>query len=194
MSHPASFPRGAQASALSRSSSSSKWQLLSQQEAAQKRACQKPLLAAVKLLSSLLSSIAVSQPAEGSAADSGLASDNVTDAANCPVPRHSAQSETKRAFNKGPLDESSRDAGLLKAVSGTTHSADIETAVGLSEHSDSGQQSGQAGALTLPILQGLCAPQELKAHVITACQLVESGMGYAGMKAAITGQLSPHHF
>lgn len=67
------------------------------------------------------------------------------------------------------------------------NSAATETAMGLLKHDDSGQHPGQAGILILPILHGLCAPQELKAHVITACQLVESGMGYAGMTAAITG-------
>ena len=47
---------------------------------------------------------------------------------------------------------------------------------------------GQEETLLAPILQGLCAPQELKGHVMTACQLVEPGMGYAGIVAANTGK------
>lgn len=39
----------------------------------------------------------------------------------------------------------------------------------------------------LPILQALCSQPELKAHVMTACQLVDPGMGYAGCTAANTG-------
>ncbi|KAL3145734.1 hypothetical protein ABBQ32_003263 [Trebouxia sp. C0010 RCD-2024] len=46
---------------------------------------------------------------------------------------------------------------------------------------------GQDEALAAVILQGLCAPQQLKGHVMAACQLVEPGMGYAGITAANTG-------
>ena len=50
---------------------------------------------------------------------------------------------------------------------------------------------GQAETLAAPILQGLCSPQELKGHVMTACQLVDPGMGYAGITAANTGMYPP---
>jgi len=40
----------------------------------------------------------------------------------------------------------------------------------------------------LIILQGLCDQQQLKAHVMTACQLIDPSMGYAGTTAANAGR------
>ncbi len=39
----------------------------------------------------------------------------------------------------------------------------------------------------LIILQALCDQQQLKAHVMTACQLIDPSMGYAGTTAANAG-------
>ena len=38
------------------------------------------------------------------------------------------------------------------------------------------------------ILQALCDQQQLKAHVMTACQLINPSMGYAGTTAANAGR------
>ena len=40
----------------------------------------------------------------------------------------------------------------------------------------------------LIILQALCDQQQLKAHVMTACQLIDPSMGYAGTTAANAGR------
>jgi len=46
-----------------------------------------------------------------------------------------------------------------------------------------------AGDQDCPILQALCEQQEMKGHVMTACQLVDPGMGYAATTAANAGNV-----
>lgn len=58
---------------------------------------------------------------------------------------------------------------------------------GTFQHRGCCQAASTAVSPQLPILQALCSQQELKAHVMTACQLVDPGMGYAGCTAANTG-------
>ena len=46
---------------------------------------------------------------------------------------------------------------------------------------------GGASSRGSPILQALCNQQEVKAHVMTVCRLIDPGMGYAGITAANAG-------
>ena len=162
-----------------RSSSSGRWRPLSQQEASQKRAHQKTLLEAVKLLSSLLSSL---QSAELTP-DSAPLFPNLAVALSSTASKHLAQSMPARAAPNSPLGET----GAFCAKAATSR-ADSRMP---NQKNPEQRVLGQIEALAARILQGLCSPQELKGHVMTACQLVEPGMGYAGIAAANTGMSSP---
>ena len=55
------------------------------------------------------------------------------------------------------------------------------------EHSSCQLASDHTYAMFI-ILQALCNQQQLKAHVMTACQLIDPSMGYAGTTAANAGR------
>ena len=169
--------KGGQVSALYSSSSSGRWRPLSQQEASQKRAHQKTLLEAVQLLSSSLSSL---QRAELDP-DSAPPLPNLAAAVPSTGFEHPAQSMSARAAPNSPMNEV-----------GATGAEPVKLVTRMPNQATPGQRMlHQEETLAAPILQGLCGPQELKGHVMTACQLVEPGMGYAGVTAANTGMYPP---
>ena len=170
--------KGGQVSALYLSASSGRWRPLSQQEASQKRAHQRTLLEAVKLLSSSLSTL---QRAELDP-DSAPVLPNLAATICSTGFEHPAQSMSARAAPNSPMNEA-----------GVTGAEPVKPVTRLPNQATPGQRApGQGESLAAPILQGLCGPQELKGHVMTACQLVDPGMGYAGITAANTGMYPPH--
>lgn len=172
--------KGGQESALHRSSLSGRWQPLSQQEASQKRAQQKTLLEAVKLLSSSLSSLQSAELESVSAPALSILAARTSSS----VLEHPAQSTFGKAASDSP--EGSASATGADPVEAVT----IRAVTTMPNQATPGQRMlGQEETLAASILQGMCGPQELKVHVMTACQLVEPGMGYAGITAANTGNL-----
>ena len=170
--------RGGQQSAVHRSALSGRWRVLSQQEASQKRAHQKTLLEAVKLLSNSLSSL---QCAELES-DSAPPPPSFAAATSSSVLEYPARSMSGRAASNTLEGKAgATDANPVKA-------ANIRAVNTMPNQATPGQRMlGHGETLAAPILQGLCGAQELKGHVMTACQLVEPGMGYAGTTAANTG-------
>lgn len=70
--------------------------------------------------------------------------------------------------------------GVFKSAAAA---ADVEVAVQTSRQQMQlsfdahGEDSREAGELILPVLEVLSNPQELKLHVMTACQLIDRGVG-----------------
>lgn len=177
-------PKGGQ-TALLRSSSCGRWRPLSQQEASQKRAHQKTLLEAVKLLSSLLSSLR----------HADLRPDSAPPLRSAPsaADEHLAQSLSQGATPDSPMGKADvRGTHLARAPTNRAFTRLPDQATPGQRCLPQQETLPQEETLAAPILLGLCGAQELKGHVMAACQLVEPGMGYAGLTAANTGRDLSH--
>ena len=155
-----------QPSRLQSSSSASRTALLSPGAAARKRLNQTALLEAVKLLAASI--VAIQQ-----------------------LPADLPVTASDSSKNAGSIHQNTAD-GTPKYAQATSQSP--VSSVPAAEQHDArcgNQCKGEpAFAEKLTALQGMCSQQEMKAHVMTACQLVDPSMGYAGITAAISGE---HH-
>ena len=166
-----SISKGSQLSGLRRSSLSGKWRPLSQHEFSQKRAHQKALLPAVKLLTIAL------QPRQQGQSQQEASHDSLPVASG--ASRGSAQENSNQQEAKSVMEDNVTDAQSHAGVAGA--GKDVANAAA--------QDSSAGFSRLASMLEGLCTPQELKAHVMTACQVVDPGMGYAGVTSAIAGRL-----
>ena len=154
-----------QSSCLQPSSSSSRTALLSPGAAARKRLHQTALLEAVKLLAASI--VAIQQ---NTAKLPVAASDDSEDVNSVHQDTADGIPETDQATSRNAV----RSVPAAEQYNAT--------------HLDDQCKEEAAPAEKLTALKGMCSQQEMKAHVMTACQLIDPSMGYAGITAAISGE------
>lgn len=149
-------------------------------EIASKRQHQSVISHSVALLTACLTHIAQTTAPSGGAVILGQVSGTQGHA-------NGAQGQVKTGLQ--PVEA---EVGPVKARTGPVKAGTGPLKLGFWPNAPSNAEDGQdlvaAGKLVLPVLEVLSTPQELKLHVMTACQLVDRGVGSRIAIAANQGE------